>query len=100
MNRADDCAVERAFVSHPTLTFLTGAVSENAIQILSQAFAHFVCGAIGKGDGDDLIDIKTLVFAQDVKIALDEDGGFARARAGGYRNMPVKRVCSGCLFGF
>src|SRR5512132_391552 len=92
MDRIDDCAVERAFVSHPTLALVSGATGENPVQLFSQAFAHLIGSAIGKGDGNDLIDIEILVFAQDVKISLDEDGSLTRTGTGSHRHMPVKRV--------
>jgi hypothetical protein len=82
------------------LTLIACAFRQYPVQIFSEAFAHFVGGAIGKGYGNDLIDIEGLVFAQDVKISLDEDGRFARAGTGRDRHMPVKRMGSGFLFGF
>ena len=100
MDRIDDCTVKRTLVSHPTLPLVSGARSENVVQISSEPFAHFVCGAIGEGYSNDLIDIEILVLAQDVKISLDENRGFTRAWPGCYRHMPVKRIRRGLLFGF
>jgi hypothetical protein len=100
VDRIDDGAVECALVSHPTPALVSGAPGQYPVQIFSQPLAHLVCGAIGKGYRNDLIDIEVFVFKQDVKISFDEDGGFARTRPGSHRHMPVKRVRGGCLFGF
>ena len=100
MDGANDRTVERALVSHPTLSLFSCARCENAIQVFSKPFAHLVGSAIGKGDGNDLIDIQVFILAQDVKVSLDQDGRLARARSGGYRHVPVKRIRCRLLFGF
>jgi hypothetical protein len=100
MDRIDDCAVESALVSHPTLALVSGAFGENTIQVFSQPFAHVVGRAIGKSDRNNLINIKVLVFAKDLKISLDEDSSFTRARTSSDRHVPVKRMRGSRLFRF
>jgi hypothetical protein len=100
MNRIDDCAVERTLVFHPALSLVSFSLRQDLVQISSEALAHLVCGAIGKGYGNDLIDIEIFVSTQNVKIALDEDCGFTRAGTSRHGYMPVKRVRRSLLFGF
>ena len=98
MDRVDYSAIECAFEAHPSLTLIATAFSQNAIEIFAQTFSHLVGSAIGKGYGDDLIDVEVFVFAQDVEIPLDQDSGFARAGTSRHRDVLLDLVRRRCLF--
>ena len=97
VNRGDHCAVERAFVVEPAAALFFVGDAQHLVELAAQAFAHFVGGAIGESDRDDLIDGET-VFAEDVDVALDEDGRLARPRPCRHRDVFVDLVCGGGLF--
>ena len=94
VNRRDHCAVERAFVVQPAAALFFVGDAQHLVELAAQALVHFVGGAIGEGDRDDLIDGET-VFAKDVDVALDENRGLARARPGRHRDVFVDLV-RGC----
>ncbi len=79
VNRRDHGAVERAFVVEPAPALLVVGDAQHLVEFAAQAFAHFVGGAIGESDRDDLIDGET-VFAEDVEVTLDENSRLARPR--------------------
>src|SRR6185503_20850086 len=94
VDRRDDGAVESAFVVEPmpALRFIRDA--KHQVDFAAKAFAHFVRSAIRKSDGYDLI-YGEAVFAEDVDVALDEDGGLARPRPGRHRDVFADLV-GGC----
>ena len=68
VNGRDHRAIERAFVIEPMLSLVSGAaVCRMQVELCSQSLAHFVGGAIGESDGDDLIDVEMRIATQDVQ---------------------------------
>src|ERR1051325_10696076 len=94
VNRSDHCAVEGAFVIKPAPTLVAGRDAQHVIEIRAQALAHFISGAVGECDGDDLIDSEA-VFAEDMQVAFDQDRRFTRAGSGRDGDMFTYFV-SGC----
>ena len=97
MNGSYDGAVQSAFVLEPAAALFVGRDAQHQVELAAQALAHFVRGAIGEGNCDDLID-REFVFAENVDVALDEDGRLARSRPRRHRDMLVDLVCSVSLF--
>jgi len=56
VNRCNHRAVERALIIQPPPALLLVRDAQHLVEFAAQAFVHFVGGAIGEGDGDDLID--------------------------------------------
>ena len=72
VNGSDHSAVQRALVIQPMPSLIWRDGLQNEIELFPESLAHLVGRAIGKGDGDDLIDVE-FVFAQDVQVTLDQD---------------------------
>ena len=98
MNGCDHGAIERALVMQPALPFITVGSLQNMIESFTKAFAHLVRGAVGEGDGDDLIEVQFLL-AQDVQVALNQDGRLAGAGAGSDGDVAVNGVGGSRLLG-
>ena len=56
VNRRDYGAVEGAFVVEPAASLFFVGDAQHLVELVTQASVHFVGGAIGEGDRDDLID--------------------------------------------
>src|SRR6185503_21218844 len=56
VNRCNHGAVERALVVQPAAALFLVGDAQHLVKLAAQALVHFVRGAIGEGDGDDLID--------------------------------------------
>jgi len=96
VNGGDHGAVQRALVIQPVSPVVSRSGLQNEIELFPEPLAHLVGRAIGKRDGDDLIDVE-VVFAQDVQIALDEHRRLARARPGRHRDVLLDLVCGSGL---
>ena len=96
VNRRDYRAVERAFVIEPAPALVFVRDAEHLVELAAQALVHFVRGAIGERDRDDLIDGET-VFAEDVDVAFDEDSSLARPRPCRHRDVFIDLVSGCCL---
>jgi hypothetical protein len=92
MNGGDDCAVERALVSHPTHALRSGGGGQQTVQRFAQTLAHLVGSTIRKSDSDYLIDRGWFLLAQDVKVALNQNHGLARARSRRHGDVTIKRI--------
>jgi hypothetical protein len=97
VNRRDHCAVERAFIVQPAAALFFIRDTQHLIQLAAQTLVHFVGGAVGESDRDNLID-REAVFAKDVDVTFDEYGRLARARPRRHRDVFVDLVRGGCLF--
>ncbi len=93
----DHSAVECALVIQPAPAFFFIRDAQHLIEFIAQAPVHFVGGAIGEGNRDDLIDRETSL-AQNVNVAFDEYGRLAGARPGRHRDVLIDLVGGGCLF--
>src|SRR4029079_16886015 len=96
MDGCNHGSVERPLMAHPDPAFIRGGRAKQLIKLPAQSLAHFVGGAIGEGDGNDLV-YRNVASAKDVEVAFDQYGGLARARSGGDRDMPIDSVSSFCL---
>ncbi len=61
---------------------LGGGIIGCFLELAMDALNHFGGGFLGKGDGDDLGECPVGVSGEKLEVALDEDGGFARAGPG------------------
>ena len=99
MNGGDDGAFQRALVTQPAHPLVAGTFAQQRIDLFPHALAHFIRGAVRKSDCDDVVYCDVL-RAQNVKIALNQDGSLARARTRSHRKVTLDGVRSRCLFGF
>src|SRR5256885_9405990 len=98
MDGSDYRTIKRALVIQPKPSFICRCGLQDEIELISETLAHLVGGAIGKGDGNNLIDIEVRILAQDVEVTFDEHRRLARARSSRHRDVLVDLVSGGCLF--
>ena len=92
MNCGDHSTIERSLVSHPTLPLRPTRVAEQPVHRFAESLAHFISGAIGERDCNELVDRWRLLLAQDMKITFYQNRGFPRAGSGNDGDVAIERV--------
>src|SRR5688500_10204428 len=85
-------SVKRALIIKPLPANVVRRCLQNQVQLCTQTFAHLIGGAIGKGNGDYLIDVEMGIFPENVKVTLYENGCFTGSWPGRNRDVLLDLV--------
>jgi len=85
-------------MTQPPATLVAFSVAQKLVNSRADTLAHLIGCAIGESDSNDVIN-RDVPGAEDLEVALNQDGSLTRSRSGRNREMSVESVGGNCLFG-
>jgi hypothetical protein len=89
---------ERALVPQPSATLIAFSGAQKLVNSRANTLAHLIRCAIREGDSNDVIN-RDVLGAENLEVALNQDGRLTRSRSGSNREMSVESVGGNGLFG-